>query len=49
MSPEVDLQLKNTELRIRLEYLEGLIDFLYDHLPNLEDLESLYEEQQENV
>lgn len=32
------------ELRGRVEYLEGLIDFLYDHVPNIEDLETLYEE-----
>ena len=32
------------ELTDRIEYLEGLIDFLYDHVPNIEDLETLYEE-----
>lgn len=34
------------ELKDRIDYLEGLIDFLYDHVPNIEDLESLYEKQE---
>ena len=35
-----------SELRARVNYLEGLIDFLYDHVNNIEDLETLYEQQE---
>lgn len=33
------------ELYDRIEYLEGLIDFLYDHVPNIDVLETLYEDK----
>lgn len=33
----------NSEL---LNYYEGLIDFLYEYLPNLEDLIAVYEENE---
>lgn len=31
----------------KIDYYEGLLDFLDDHLPNLEDLVALYEDEQE--